>query len=135
MGALKPSVYVLWIAIPILTTLNQAFIKLLASEMKSMDFGRAWLLEAAQSPWTAGILACEILSFVLWLKLLADTSISKAAPITAVAYVLILLMSWTVFREPIMPLQIIGSIMILAGVWLIATASIRTPTAPSSGGA
>ena len=125
MGAPKSSVYSLWIAIPILTTLNQAFIKLLASETKSMDFGPAWLREATQSPWTAGILICEILSFVLWLKLLADTTISRAAPITAVAYFLILLMSWTVFREPIVPFQIVGSVLILAGVWLIATASIR----------
>jgi len=125
MGAPKSSVYSLWIVIPILTTLNQAFIKLLASETKSMDFGPAWLLEATQYPWTAGILICEILSFVLWLKLLADTTISRAAPITAVAYFLILLMSWTVFREPIVPFQIVGSVLILAGVWLIATASIR----------
>jgi drug/metabolite transporter (DMT)-like permease len=65
------------------------------------------------------------LSFILWLKLLADTTISRAAPITAVAYFLILLMSWTVFREPIVPFQIVGSVLILAGVWLIATASIR----------
>jgi drug/metabolite transporter (DMT)-like permease len=32
-------------------------------------------------------------------------------------------MGWTIFKEPVMPLQIIGSVLILAGVWFISIAS------------
>ncbi len=117
------STCLLWGAIPALTTLNQAFIKLLAERMKDVPFGWAWLTQAIQTPWIIGIGVCESVSFVLWLTILADTSISKATPITAIAYVLILLMSWTVFHEPVVSLQLIGSAFILAGVWLIGTTS------------
>jgi hypothetical protein len=40
-----------------------------------------------------------------------------------IAYIAIELMSWTLFKEPVMPLQIIGSALILAGVWFISIAS------------
>jgi len=32
-------------------------------------------------------------------------------------------MSWTLFKETVMPLQLIGSVLILAGVWFISIAS------------
>jgi drug/metabolite transporter (DMT)-like permease len=113
----------LWFGIPILTTLNQACIKMLAERMKDTPFGMHWLAEAMQTPWALCILLFEVLSFVLWMAILAHTSISKAAPITAISYFSILLMSWTLFKEPIMPLQIVGSALILTGVWLISTAT------------
>jgi multidrug transporter EmrE-like cation transporter len=65
----------------------------------------------------------ELLSFVLWLNVLTHVPLSKAFPITAVAYIAIELMSWTIFKEPVLPLQIIGSALILAGVWFINIAS------------
>lgn len=96
--------------------------KLLATQMKDMPFSWGWLVQALQTPWIIGILVCETISFALWLIILSETSVSKATPITAIAYILILGMSWTLFKEAIMPLQIIGSTLILAGVWLISTA-------------
>lgn len=124
----RKSAYSLWVAIPVLTTLNQACIKLLAERTKAVPFGWSWLVHALQVPWMAGILLCEVMSFALWLTILADTGISKAAPITAIAYLLILLMSWTAFHETIMPLQVAGSILILIGVWLIGVASTQSTT-------
>jgi drug/metabolite transporter (DMT)-like permease len=119
----RKSSYSLWLAIPVLTTLNQACIKLLAVQTKEISFGWEWMAQAAHTPWALGILLCEILSFALWLTILSSMDISKAAPITAVAYVAIMLMSWTVFDEPVMTLQIIGGVLIVAGVWCIGTAS------------
>jgi drug/metabolite transporter (DMT)-like permease len=117
------SSYSLWIAIPVLTTLNQACIKLLAAQTKEIPFGWEWMAQAVQTPWAIGIFLCEVLSFALWLTILSSMDISKAAPITAVAYIAIMLMSWTVFEEPVMALQIIGGVLIMTGVWCIGTAS------------
>ena len=80
-------------------------------------------MQATHSPWTVVILLSDLLSFVLWLNVLTSVPLSKAFPITAVAYIAIELMSWTLFKEPVMPLQIIGSALILAGVWFISIAS------------
>ncbi len=96
---------------------------MLAAEMRDMPFRWSWLAQATHSPWAMVVLLSEVLSFILWLNVLTNVPLSKAFPITAVAYICILLMSWTLFKEPVMPLQIIGSALILAGVWLVSTAS------------
>ncbi len=117
--------YFLWVGLPMLSTLFQASAKLLAAEMRDMPFGWNWLAQAAHSPWAIAVLLSDALSFVLWLHVLTSIPLSKAFPITAVAYISILLVSWTIFNEPVMLLQITGSALILAGVWFISTASRR----------
>ena len=93
--------------------------------MNETSFGFAWLLEVIKTPWAIGILICEVLSFALWLTILSDTDISKATPVTAISYFAILLMSWVLFNEPVQLLQIIGSALILSGVWLIGSAASK----------
>ena len=115
--------YSLWIGLPVLSALFQASTKMLAAEMRHTPFSWSWLVQATHSPWAIVVLVCELLSFVLWLNVLTNVPLSKAFPITAVAYIAIQLMSWTLFKEPVMPLQIIGSALILAGVWFVSIAS------------
>ena len=115
--------YSLWIGLPLLSALFQASTKMLAAEMRHTPFSWSWLSQATHSPWAIIVLLSEVLSFVLWLNVLIHVPLSKAFPITAVAYVAIELMSWTLFNEPVIPLQLIGSTLILTGVWIISTAS------------
>jgi len=115
--------YSLWIGLPVLSALFQASAKMLAAEMQHTPFSWSWLVQATHSPWAVVVLVSELLSFVLWLNVLTNVPLSKAFPITAVAYIAIELMSWTLFKEPVLPLQIIGSALILAGVWLVSIAS------------
>ncbi len=115
--------YSLWIGLPVLSALFQASAKMLAAEMRHTPFSWSWLVQATHSPWAVVVLVSELLSFVLWLNVLTNVPLSKAFPITAVAYIAIELMSWTLFKEPVLPLQIIGSALILAGVWLVSIAS------------
>jgi drug/metabolite transporter (DMT)-like permease len=95
--------------------------KLLSIHMDGASVSLAWLARALDTPWVLGIAFCEIASFVLWMRILATVNISRAVPLTAIAYVLILLMGWYGFHEPMLPLQIIGSCLILVGVSLIGT--------------
>jgi drug/metabolite transporter (DMT)-like permease len=115
--------YSLWIGLPVLSALFQASTKLLATEMRQTPFGWHWLAQVTHSPWAISVLFSEVLSFVLWLYVLTHVPLTEAFPITAVAYIAIELMSWTLFKEPVMPLQIIGSVLILAGVWFVSIAS------------
>ena len=117
--------YSLWIGLPVLSALFQASTKMLAAEMRHTPFSWSWLVQATHSPWAVVVLVSELLSFVLWLNVLTNVPLSKAFPITAVAYIAIELMSWTLFKEPVLPLQIIGSALILAGVWLVSSAAHR----------
>ncbi len=115
--------YSLWIGLPVLSALFQASTKMLAAEMRHTPFSWSWLVQATHSPWAVVVLVSELLSFVLWLNVLTNVPLSKSFPITAVAYIAIELMSWTLFKEPVMPLQIIGSALILAGVLFVCIAS------------
>ncbi len=115
--------YSLWIGLPLLSAVFQASAKMLAAETRHTPFSWSWLVQATHSPWAVVVLLSELLSFVLWLNVLTHVPLSKAFPITAVAYIAIELMSWTLFKEPVLPLQIIGSVLILAGVWFINIAS------------
>ena len=115
--------YSLWIGLPLLSAVFQASAKMLAAETRHTPFSWSWLVQATHSPWAVLVLLSELLSFVLWLNVLTHVPLSKAFPITAVAYIAIELMSWTLFKEPVLPLQIIGSVLILAGVWFINIAS------------
>lgn len=126
----KAALYSMWIALPALSTLFQASAKLLAAQLHGTPLSFEWLGRAIHSPWAFSLLSSEVLSFFLWLNILTSVPLSKAFPITAVAYISILLISWAVFDESLRALQIFGSALILAGVWLIATASQRDSPAP-----
>ncbi|MES2984153.1 MAG: EamA family transporter [Pseudomonadota bacterium] len=117
----KPHLW--WLTVPLLTLINQTCMKLLSEGMGDVPFGLDWLTTALSTPYMAGIVLSEILSFILWIRILSTIDVSRAAPLTAVAYVLILLTGWFAFDEPVLPLQLIGSALILVGVTLIGTAT------------
>lgn len=114
--------YLLWALIPIFSTLYQFFSKLTAHHMEGTDFGLIWLTHATSTPWIWAALVSEIASFIIWMKILSVHDLSKAFPLSAISYVLVLCIGWFFFDETILPLQILGGALILAGVWMIATA-------------
>ena len=111
---------ILWLLFPLCCALYQLFIKLATATLPA-DFGVAWLWQAIVTPWIWAALLSEIASFILWMCILSSHAISKAFPLSAISYLLILCIGWFGFNETILPLQLAGILLILAGVWLIAT--------------
>lgn len=114
---------ILWSLVPILSTLYQLSTKLVAHGMDGMDFGVSWLAQASTTPWMWVALTSELAAFVIWMRILSDHDLSKAFPLTAISYLLILSVSWFGFHETIVPLQLVGGALILSGVWMIGTAN------------
>ncbi|PDT01691.1 transporter [Rhizobium chutanense] len=114
-----------WLAVPLLNTLFQIFIKLGATQLGTTE-GATWLSAALTSHWILAAIVVEIVCFFIWMTVLAELDLSKAFPLSGISYVLIIATGWFVFDEPIVDLQIVGSGLILAGVWLIAGASGKT---------
>ena len=112
--------HLFWLGIPLLTTLSQLFIKLAAESITGS--GWEWLQNTATSPWMIATVCVEAASFAIWMRILAGFDLSKAFPLSAVSYILILAASRLVFHESISPLQLFGCALILVGVWLISTA-------------
>ncbi|ANL32006.1 small multidrug resistance protein (plasmid) [Rhizobium phaseoli] len=114
-----------WLAVPVLNTLFQIFTKLGATQLGNAE-GTTWLKDALSSHWILAAVVVEIVCFFIWMTVLAELDLSKAFPLSGISYVLIIATGWFAFGEPIVSLQIVGSGLILAGVWLIAGASEKT---------
>lgn len=105
--------------LPVLGVGYQIAAKETAQALKHTAFGLEWLSQLFHQPWAAVLLVLEVASFAAWMSVLARMRLSAAFPLTALGYVLIIGVSWTVFHEPANLLQVIGGAIILAGVWLI----------------
>ncbi|WP_244480445.1 class I SAM-dependent methyltransferase [Rhizobium sp. Root1220] len=120
-----------WLAVPVLNTLFQIFLKKGALSLEGVSAGIGWL-EAFASYWILAAILTEILCFFIWMNILSKLELSKAFPLSGASYVLIVASGWFAFGEPILGLQIIGSGLILLGVWLIAGATEETQDGTST---
>ena len=61
-----------------------------------------------------------------WLIALSNVDLGYAYPFASLNYLLILLASWTILREPFAPTRLVGVAFICLGVWAITRTSTRT---------
>ncbi|MGV1950750.1 EamA family transporter [Agrobacterium vitis] len=111
-----------WLAVPVLNTAQQMFLKL-GVDQADTAHGSAFFEHVFLSHWFLAAVVAEIVCFIVWMSVLADLPLSKAFPLSAVSYVLIMAMAWFMFDEPVTILTLIGTAAILTGAWCIATAS------------
>ncbi|MBX5204741.1 EamA family transporter [Rhizobium sp. NZLR1] len=121
-----------WLAVPVLNTLFQIFMKLGATQLNRAE-GATLLHDALASHWILAALVVEVVCFFVWMTILAELDLSRAFPLSGISYVLIIASGWLMFGEPIAALQVVGSGLILAGVWLIAGASEATHAVDETG--
>lgn len=122
--------HTLWLSIPLLNTLQQIFLKQSAEHVTG-QFDIEWILALGLSPWFILAIIAEIACFILWLRVLAETDLSKAFPLSAISYVFVLASAWLLYAEPISALQVGGSALIIVGAWCIST-SPEERTVPAS---
>ena len=60
-----------------------------------------------------------IAQLVNWLKVLAAADLSFAKPITSLSYVTVSVGSVVLLGESIHPMQVVGILIVIAGVWLV----------------
>lgn len=108
-----------WLAMPAMGVLNQYLAERTAKALLGIPFGLSWLAAAIRSPWVEAWIGCEIVTLAVWMIVLSNLTLSAAFPMTAVGYVLVLGLGWTLFGEPVTIAELAGSAAILAGVWLM----------------
>lgn len=113
--------HTLWLSIPLLNTLQQIFLKQSAHSL-SGDFGIVWIMSLGSSAWFILAIIAEIACFILWMRVLAKTDLSKAFTLSAISYVFVLASAWLFYAEPISALQLGGSGLIILGAWCVSTA-------------
>jgi drug/metabolite transporter (DMT)-like permease len=114
--AAKPLV---WLAMPLMALVNQYLAERTAQALIRLPFGFGWLAAAIGSPWVQAWIGCEIVTLAVWMVVLSNLSLSAAFPMTALGYLLVIGMGWTLLSEPVTLAELIGGAAILAGVWLL----------------
>jgi len=83
----------------------------------------ASLMRMAQSPaslaYLGAGLSCYAISTFLWLWVLSRKELSWAYPILSIGYVLVVVMSWLLFKDHLSPLRVAGLALICVGVVLV----------------
>jgi multidrug transporter EmrE-like cation transporter len=67
-------------------------------------------------PWIMSALAAAVLAAALWMAAMTRLPLSHAYPMTSLAFVLVLVASGLLFNEPITPLKIAGTALIMLGI-------------------
>jgi multidrug transporter EmrE-like cation transporter len=108
-------------ALPLLTLAYQICAKQAAKGLAATPFGAEWIGALVRNPWAQALFGFEIVSFVAWMVVLAEMKLSAAFSLSALSYILVILASWIVFREPADLMQVLGGAAILGGVWMIGS--------------
>jgi multidrug transporter EmrE-like cation transporter len=67
-------------------------------------------------PWIMSALAAAVLAAALWMAAMTRLPLSHAYPMTSLAFVLVLVASGLFFNEPVTPLKIAGTTLIMVGI-------------------
>lgn len=68
------------------------------------------------NPWVLSSLAAAFLGMLSWMLALGRVELSYAYPFTSLTFVLILLASAVLFREPVTATKLVGMALIIAGI-------------------
>jgi multidrug transporter EmrE-like cation transporter len=78
------------------------------------------LLHAATNPVIIAGFLCYGLSAALWLIVLTRSDLSFAYPLLSTGYVFVVILSRIIFHEHVSPVRVLGTLVIIFGVYLIS---------------
>ncbi len=78
------------------------------------------LWRIATNPYVVFGLGVYMLSTIFWLTALSRVNLSYAYPFASLSYIVMLVVSWQLFKEDISFLRLLGSLVIGIGVFLIS---------------
>lgn len=108
--------FAVWSAFIALDTLTQLAFKWGADQLSDLDFGLPMIARALTLPgvWLAALGYAG--TFVVWMAILRMMPLSRAFPMTGLAYVTVPLLAWVVLGERIDLARACGIALIVAGV-------------------
>lgn len=109
------------ISFPVAIAAGQLLFKRAAGQAANST-GIAWLLDVARLPTMWLAIALYGGATLLWVRVLTTTPLSRAYPFMALAFVLVPLASHVFFQEPVNSRHILGTVLIVAGVLVVARA-------------
>lgn len=108
-----------WISLIILETLCQVAVKLSGQHTGALELSLLSVMQLIYSPWLWVALACYVGSFLTWMFILQQSSLSRAFPTSAVVFVAVMGASWALFGEAFDWNKITGSVFIVLGILML----------------
>jgi len=104
-----------------LGVLGQLSMKYGTNQIGAIDFAQPlqFLAQAFTNLYVLAGLALYAISSVLWIITLSRVDLSFAYPLVSLGYVLVLVLSASLFKEKILPVHYFGVLLIIAGVIFI----------------
>lgn len=102
----------------LLGIVGQLFLKAGVSSFGTVAFN-ASLLRLLLSPKVLAGIAAYVISSLLWLYVLSRMPLSIAYPTLAAGYILIEILSFFLFQEPLTAHKVAGAVVIALGIWLL----------------
>lgn len=101
-------------------TLAQVSFKLAANHAMPLAFGAAWMLRVFTAPWIYGAIVGYVGAFFSWMTLLKRAPIGPAFAASHLEVVSVLAISVLYFDERLSWQQLLGSVLIVAGIVCLA---------------
>lgn len=109
------------VSFPVAIAAGQILFKRAASQLGPVS-GAGWVLEVARLPTMWLALALYGGATLLWVRILTNVPLSRAYPFMALAFVLVPAAGWLLFNETITGRYALGTLLIIAGVLVVARA-------------
>ena len=106
----------LWLALLAFDASAQLSFKMGAGALTDQPMGLGWFVLALTTPWVLGALASYLGSFLTWLLILRQHDLSRAFPLSAVTYIVVLLASHLLLGEAVDLGRWAGAGIIMVGV-------------------
>jgi multidrug transporter EmrE-like cation transporter len=103
-----------------LTVYGQMVIKARAMELAHAAHGKEFLLSMFLDLWVLSGLFAALAASATWMLAVRSANLSAIYPIMALTFVIIPILAVATFGEKLAPMQIIGIVLIVAGVALSA---------------
>lgn len=109
----------LWACFIAFDSATQILMKMGASRLHSQPLSIDWLRAIGESPliWTA--LVCLIVTFALWLRILAAMGLGMAFATSSLTIIAVLALAWVFLGEPFHVVGYFGAALIVIGVLLL----------------
>ena len=109
-----------FIALIVFDTFSQICFKMAAIEAKPFLIEVEWLIRALQTPWVYGAIIGYLGAFIIWMTLLRHAPVGPAFAASHLEVVGVMVISAPLFGEALSISQILGAMLVVAGVVCLA---------------
>jgi drug/metabolite transporter (DMT)-like permease len=119
-GRLKPKLVIGLLAAVIFDTLLQVTWKTAVLETPQDSSPLATLTSVFTNPLFAAVIFTMTLQFFNWLMVLGEADLSYAKPVASLSYASVPVLSVLLLHEAVDLIEILGVVLVVAGVWFIS---------------